>query len=87
MSLQEENDAMRQRVKMPRLGDTTQSVMIAEWLTSVGAHVATGAPLVLVETDKVTTEVPSPVAGTLVELLVDEQDEVDVGQPICVIEV
>lgn len=77
---------MRQRVKMPRLGDTTQSVMISEWLVAVGAEVRAGAPLVLVETDKVTTEVPSPVAGTLVELLVSEQDEVDVGEPICVIE-
>jgi pyruvate/2-oxoglutarate dehydrogenase complex dihydrolipoamide acyltransferase (E2) component len=78
---------VRHRVKMPRLGDTTQSVMIAEWLSSVGDVVAIGAPLVLVETDKVTTEVPSPVGGTLVELLVAEQDEVEVGEAICVIEV
>jgi pyruvate dehydrogenase E2 component (dihydrolipoamide acetyltransferase) len=78
---------MRQRVKMPRVGDTTQTVMIAEWLIEVGAEVTPGAPLVLVETDKVTTEVPSPVAGTLVEHLVPAQEEVDVGDPICVIEV
>lgn len=78
---------MRQRVKLPRLGDTTQSVMIAEWLVGVGGNVAPGAPLVLVETDKVTTEVPSPVAGTLVEVLVAEQEEVDVGDAICVIDV
>ena len=78
---------MRQRVKMPRLGDTTQSVMIAEWLVEVGAEVVAGSPLVLVETDKVTTEVPSPVGGTLVEQLVAAQDEVDVGEPICVVEV
>ncbi len=78
---------MRQRVKMPRLGDTTQSVMIAEWLVEVGAEVIAGSPLVLVETDKVTTEVPSPVGGTLVEQLVAAQDEVDVGEPICVVEV
>lgn len=78
---------MRQRVKMPRLGDTTQSVMIAEWLVEVGAQVVAGSPLVLVETDKVTTEVPSPVGGTLVEQLVAAQDEVGVGQPICVVEV
>lgn len=78
---------MRQRVKMPRLGDTTQSVMIAEWLVEIGAEVVAGSPLVLVETDKVTTEVPSPVGGTLVEQLVAAQDEVDVGEPICVVEV
>lgn len=78
---------MRQRVKMPRVGDTTQSVMIAEWLVDVEGEVTTGTPLVLVETDKVTTEVPSPVAGRLVEHLVFEGDEVDVGVPICVVEV
>lgn len=78
---------MRHRVKLPRLGDTTQTVLIAEWIAGVGDPVATGAPLVLVETDKVTTEVPSPVTGTLVERLVAEQDEVDVGASICVIEV
>lgn len=61
--------------------------MVAEWLASVGDAIAVGVPLVLVETDKITTEVPSPVAGTLVELLVGEQDEVGVGEPICVIDV
>jgi 2-oxoglutarate dehydrogenase E2 component (dihydrolipoamide succinyltransferase) len=61
--------------------------MIAEWLVEIGAEVVAGSPLVLVETDKVTTEVPSPVGGTLVEQLVAAQDEVDVGEPICVVEV
>ena len=45
-----------------------------------------GTPLMAVETDKVTTEVPSPVAGTLVEQLVSPQDEVAVGAPICIVE-
>jgi 2-oxoglutarate dehydrogenase E2 component (dihydrolipoamide succinyltransferase) len=78
---------MRQRVKLPRLGDTTQAVLIAEWLVDIGGQVTTGTPLVLVETDKITTEVPSPVSGTLVERLVAEQEEIEVGEPICVIEV
>ncbi|MDA8359412.1 MAG: hypothetical protein M0Z95_24620 [Actinomycetota bacterium] len=78
---------MRQRVKLPRLGDTTQVALIAEWLVDIGGQVTTGTPLVLVETDKITTEVPSPVSGTLVERLVAEQEEVEVGEPICVIEV
>jgi pyruvate/2-oxoglutarate dehydrogenase complex dihydrolipoamide acyltransferase (E2) component len=77
---------MRHQVKLPRLGDTTQSVLIAEWLVEVGQAVSIGAPLALVETDKVTTEVPSPVAGTVIEHLVPVQEEVDVGAPICVIE-
>ena len=78
---------MRHRVKLPRLGDTTQTVLVAEWFVDVGDKVATGAPLMLVETDKVTTEVPSPVAGVLVEQLVGAQEEIDVGDSICVIEV
>ena len=45
-----------------------------------------GTPLVAVETDKVTTEVPSPVAGKLVEQLVSPQEEVAVGAPLCIVE-
>jgi len=74
------------QVKLPRLGDTTQSALIAEWLCNVGERVEVGTPLVTVETDKITTDVPSPVAGTLVEQLVAAQDEVAVGTPICIVE-
>jgi 2-oxoglutarate dehydrogenase E2 component (dihydrolipoamide succinyltransferase) len=77
---------MRHLVKLPQLGDTTQSVLIAEWLVGVGDAVPLGGPLLLVETDKITTEVPSPVAGIVVEHLVEIQDEIDVGAAICVIE-
>jgi pyruvate/2-oxoglutarate dehydrogenase complex dihydrolipoamide acyltransferase (E2) component len=77
---------VRHQVKMPRLGDTTQTVMISEWLCGVGSDVEVGTPLMSVETDKITTEVPSPVAGRLVEQLVSPQDEVDVGVPICIVE-
>ena len=77
---------MRHQVKLPRLGDTTQSALITEWLCTVGDEVAVGTALVAVETDKVTTEVPSPVAGRLVEQLAGAQDELDVGAPLCVIE-
>lgn len=77
---------MRHVVKLPQLGDTTQSVLIAEWLAAVGDAVPLGGPLLLVETDKITTEVPSPVTGTVVEHLVAIQDEIDVGTAICVIE-
>jgi 2-oxoglutarate dehydrogenase E2 component (dihydrolipoamide succinyltransferase) len=77
---------VRYHVKLPRVGDTTQSALIAEWTVSAGEAVQVGAPLALVETDKVTVEIPSPVAGTLVEHLVAVGDEVDVGAPICVID-
>ncbi len=77
---------MQHQVKLPRLGDTTQSALVTEWLCAVGAEVGVGTPLLTVETDKITTDVPSPVAGRLLEQLVSPQDEIEVGSPICIIE-
>ena len=77
---------MRFEVKMPRLGETVDEVVLLEWLVEVGDQVEEGAELVLVETDKVETEVPSPVAGTVAELTVPEDVEVNTGEVICVIE-
>jgi pyruvate/2-oxoglutarate dehydrogenase complex dihydrolipoamide acyltransferase (E2) component len=77
---------VRHEVKLPRLGDTTQEALVTKWLCEVGSHVDVGTPLMEVETDKVTTEVPSPVAGTVVEQLVSPEDEVTVGAPICIVE-
>jgi pyruvate/2-oxoglutarate dehydrogenase complex dihydrolipoamide acyltransferase (E2) component len=73
-------------VKLPVLGDTTKVAVVAEWLVGVGERVEVGTPLISVETDKVTTEVPSPVAGTLTERLVAEQDEIAIGAPIARVE-
>jgi pyruvate/2-oxoglutarate dehydrogenase complex dihydrolipoamide acyltransferase (E2) component len=77
---------VRHQVKLPRLGDTTQEALVTEWLCDVGAQVDVGTPLMTVETDKITTDVPSPVAGKLVEQLVSPQDEVAVGAPICIVD-
>ena len=77
---------MRVEVKMPRLGETVDEVVLLEWLVEVGDEVDEDAELALVETDKVETEVPSPVAGTIIEILVDEDAEVVTGEVICVIE-
>ena len=73
---------VNQVVKLPVLGDTTKVAVVAEWLVDVGDHIEVGTPLMSVETDKVTTDVPSPVAGTLAERLVGEQDEIPIGAPI-----
>jgi pyruvate/2-oxoglutarate dehydrogenase complex dihydrolipoamide acyltransferase (E2) component len=73
-------------VKMPRAADTVDEVMVSEWVVAVGADVAAGDPLLRVETDKALVEVPSPVAGTLVEQLVAVDDEIATGTPIAVIE-
>ena len=77
---------MRYEVRMPRLGETVDEVVLLEWLVEVGDQVEEGAELALVETDKVETEVPSPVAGTVTELTVSEDAEVNTGEVICVLE-
>lgn len=77
---------MQHTVNLPVLGDTTRSAVIASWLVEVGDPVAQGQALMSVETDKVLADVPSPVTGVLVSRLVAEQDEVDVGAPIALIE-
>jgi pyruvate/2-oxoglutarate dehydrogenase complex dihydrolipoamide acyltransferase (E2) component len=77
---------MKSLVRLPKLGDTATSVVIEHWLVEVGDTVEAGQALVTVETDKVTTEVPAPVAGTVSEILVGPDDEVRPGEHICVID-
>ncbi len=77
---------MRQTLTMPKLGDSVSEVVILEWHVAPGDAVAVGDPLVSVETDKIDTDVPATVAGTVVELLVEPQDEVATGAPFIVVE-
>ena len=77
---------MRSNVKMPKLGETVDEVLVLEWSVSVGDVVSAGDTLMTVETDKVEAELPSPVAGTVVELLVAVDEEVEVGAPVCAID-
>jgi pyruvate/2-oxoglutarate dehydrogenase complex dihydrolipoamide acyltransferase (E2) component len=77
---------MRATVKLPRVGETAEIVVILEWFVTPGSPVTEGAPMLKVETDKVTVDVPVPVSGTFVEALVGPDDEVEIGAPICVIE-
>src|SRR5699024_52235 len=64
------------------LGESVTEGTITQWLKSVGDTVEVDEPLLEVSTDKVDTEIPSPVAGTLVEILADEDDTIDVGSVI-----
>lgn len=77
---------MRHRVRLPPLGDGVETATVLEWACQVGESVAVGQSLVAVELDKVDTEVPAPVEGTLVEQAVAEGDEVRVGDVLCVVE-
>ena len=67
-------------VTMPQLGETVTEGTVTRWFKQVGDEVALDEALFEVSTDKVDTEVPSPVAGVLSEILANEGDLVEVGQ-------
>ncbi|HEX6785489.1 MAG TPA: 2-oxoglutarate dehydrogenase complex dihydrolipoyllysine-residue succinyltransferase [Sphingomicrobium sp.] len=66
-------------VQVPALGESITEGTLAQWLKKPGEAVAADEPIASLETDKVSVEVPSPVAGVLTEQLVQEGDEVAVG--------
>ena len=72
-------------ITLPQLGETVTEGTITRWFKKVGDAVAADEPLFEVSTDKVDTEVPSPVAGTLTEIRVKEGDTVPVGTVIAVV--
>jgi pyruvate/2-oxoglutarate dehydrogenase complex dihydrolipoamide acyltransferase (E2) component len=77
---------VRHRVKLPPLGQTTSAVVLVEWHVTPGDVVQPGQVVAIVETDKVDTEVPSPVGGTVVELIAGPGSELAPEAPICIIE-
>ncbi|MHB1777257.1 MAG: dihydrolipoamide acetyltransferase family protein [Acidimicrobiales bacterium] len=70
---------------MPQLGETVTEGTITRWMKTVGDHVDRDEPLFEVSTDKVDSEVPSPAAGVLAEILVPEGETVEVGARLAVI--
>ncbi|WP_168581624.1 2-oxoglutarate dehydrogenase, E2 component, dihydrolipoamide succinyltransferase [Gephyromycinifex aptenodytis] len=76
---------MSERVTMPALGESVTEGTVTTWLKKVGDTVEVDEPLLEVSTDKVDTEIPSPVAGTLQEILVEEDETVAVGADLAVI--
>lgn len=76
---------MSERVAMPALGESVTEGTVTRWLKSVGDQVAVDEPLLEVSTDKVDTEIPSPVSGTLLEILVEEDETAEVGADLAVI--
>ena len=76
---------MSQTVAMPQLGETVTEGTILKWAKQVGDTIAEDEVLVEISTDKVDTEVPSPASGTILEILVEEGDTVEVGTPMVVI--
>ena len=72
-------------VTLPQLGETVTEGTITRWFKKVGDTVAADEPLFEVSTDKVDTEVPSPIAGVLTEIRVPEGETVPVGAVIGVV--
>ncbi|QLD12980.1 2-oxoglutarate dehydrogenase, E2 component, dihydrolipoamide succinyltransferase [Microbacterium oleivorans] len=66
-------------VVLPELGESVTEGTVTRWLKQVGDDVAVDEPLLEISTDKVDTEIPAPFAGTLVEILVQEDETVEVG--------
>ncbi|MGF9662944.1 2-oxoglutarate dehydrogenase, E2 component, dihydrolipoamide succinyltransferase [Arthrobacter crystallopoietes] len=72
-------------VKLPALGESVTEGTVTRWLKQVGDSVEVDEPLLEVSTDKVDTEIPSPVAGTLQEIRVGEDETAEVGSVLAII--
>ncbi len=73
-------------VSMPQLGESVTEGTVTRWLKKEGERVEADEPLLEVSTDKVDTEIPSPAAGVLREIAVGEDETVEVGAQLAVIE-
>jgi pyruvate dehydrogenase E2 component (dihydrolipoamide acetyltransferase) len=76
---------MATSVTLPALGESVTEGTVTRWLKQPGDQVAVDEPLLEISTDKVDTEIPSPVAGTLQEIKVAEDETVEVGAELAII--
>jgi pyruvate dehydrogenase E2 component (dihydrolipoamide acetyltransferase) len=76
---------MSESVNLPALGESVTEGTVTRWLKNVGDRVEVDEPLLEVSTDKVDTEIPSPVAGIIESILVAEDETVEVGTPLVTI--
>src|SRR5258707_11251906 len=74
------------RVVMPQLGESVHEGTISKWLVKPGDRVVEFEPMLEVDTDKVSAEVPAPVSGILREILAKEGETVQAGAEIAVVE-
>jgi pyruvate dehydrogenase E2 component (dihydrolipoamide acetyltransferase) len=72
-------------VKLPELGESVTEGTVTRWLKQVGDTVTVDEPLLEISTDKVDTEIPSPVEGTVLEIKVGEDETVEVGTVLAVV--
>ena len=69
---------MSETITLPELGESVTEGTVTRWLKEVGDSIEVDEPIVEISTDKVDTEIPSPVAGTVLEILVQEDE---IGMP------
>lgn len=79
------DEGERVEVQMPQMGESVVEATVIGWSKSVGDTVEEDETLLEISTDKVDSEVPSPVAGTLVEIMAEENETIEVGQTIAII--
>ena len=77
---------MAELIELPHVGESVVEGTIGKWLKQPGDRVERYDPLVEVVTDKVTMEVPSPVAGELLRIIAQEGETVPMGAPIAEVE-
>lgn len=77
---------MRVKLKLAAVGMNMEEATIVKWFKQPGESFSRGEPLYEIETEKVAQEIEAPGNGTLVEILVGEDEDADVGEAICVVE-
>jgi 2-oxoglutarate dehydrogenase E2 component (dihydrolipoamide succinyltransferase) len=73
------------KITLPKLGESIVSATVVQWFKKVGDRVALDEPLLEVSTDKVNSEIPSPVAGVLEQILALPDQELQVGEPLAIV--
>src|SRR5690606_11520333 len=77
----------RYELLMPKMGESVAEATVIRWVKEVGETIEADEPVLEIATDKVASEVPTPVAGKLIEQLFKDNDVVQVGEVVAVLEV
>ena len=78
---------MKITLKLARVGMSMQEATIAKWFKQPGERFEAGDALYAIETDKVTQDVEASAPGTMLEIFVEEGTDVEVGAPLCVVDI
>lgn len=78
---------MDREIAVPEMGEGVTEIAVVRWLKGVGDEIRVNEPIVAIETDKASMEIDAPFSGKLVEILVQEGDSPEIGEPIARVEV